>query len=488
MAFECASCSPFRIPPELLCEIFRLLSFRDRVQSTHVCKYWRSAALDHPRALWSIIYSHGLRTGALGDQLARTRGVLVDVAVLLKDSTLDEAMSAISTHLHHIRSLVLYSANLGEGEVSMSNIHYLYEYLAHPAPMLEELDIALAIDDTHPDDFNMRDPCQRRMRSRILSFDYALNADLFAGDAPRLRQAAWLVMELNPDGCAALRGLRRLAFESRRLSSAHVDAIINCLPQLKCLLIEVTDIEGLPNPPRPAAFQLDELYLSIPEHGSRAREQDIIPVLEYLGYRNISRVATYRFLGWLECFTAPPRSLPRILHLDAVGGLPYWHMVDANGFVSQALYLFTRDLLDTPLGIRLLENLETLVIEASLVYRLGGRALLPRLSHISIRFRDTTAAKIRPEPSLHCPSLQSMDIWWDTEQPREPGIISQCLAYCLKSVAYTPRPPLHVTIRGAGLTRLTNDDPTFTLTFSSEPVPESFIVERSTRWHVLDTE
>ncbi|EJD36442.1 hypothetical protein AURDEDRAFT_174493 [Auricularia subglabra TFB-10046 SS5] len=492
MALDNALSVPFRIPPELLCEIFKLLCFCDRVQATHVCKYWRTASLEHSRALWSIIHSNGMKSGALGDQLARTRGVPVDVAVLLKGTTMDEAMSAISAHLHHIRSLVLFTYDLGQGEVEMENIHQVYKYIARPAPMLEELDIALAIPDYHPDDFRTNDRWERWMRSRILAFDYTMPPDLFAGHAPRLRQAAWLVMELNPQGCAALSGLTRFAFEARRLLASQLHIIVNCLPQLKCLLIEIHDFEGLPDSPRPETFVLDELYLSIPERGFlRDEEQDILPVLEYLGYTRIPRVVTYRFDKWLDCFTAPPRSLPHTLHLDALGFMStsFWHMVDDRGFVSQGLRVPAHEMLDTPLGRHLFANLETLVIETSVLLSHREFPPLPRLSHLCMRIRERLSGvpplKTPSEPVLDCPSVETLEIWWDSDQPTcDPGEISRDLDFCLKSVSYNPDPPLHVILRGATPPSDELPHPSYTVTVSNEPVPESFVAERGIRWHV----
>ncbi|EJD36439.1 hypothetical protein AURDEDRAFT_188392 [Auricularia subglabra TFB-10046 SS5] len=478
---------PFNIPPELLCKIFTLLSFCDRIGATHVCKYWRDASLDHPGALWSNIRSQGLRPGVLHDQLARTRGVPVDLAVLLKDSTFDEAMFAISSHLHHIHSLHLYT-ELDEGEVSMENVRSIYEYLTRPAPMLEVLDIVLPIDDTHPDDYDADDETERRLRERTLSFDYTLNADLFAGHAPRLRQAAWLVMELNPNGCATLSRLTRFAFEGRRLSASHMAVIVNCLPHLKCLLIDIDDLEGLPDSPCPDTFKLEELYLDIPSHGSRERgEEDILPVLEYLGYREITRVTTGRFRDWLDCFTARPRGLPRSLHIDNIG-LPsfpstYWHMVNDHGFVSQGHSLQVHDVLATPLGIRLLENLRILVLETSLII---GRVYppLPRLSHLYLRVRTIPRSGAPASPCLRCPDLQRMEIWWDVnERNCSLGIISNSLAFWLKSVSWTPDPPLQVTVRGIARLPGSLVQP-YNLTLSHEPVPQSCTDERMTRWHI----
>ncbi|EJD36425.1 hypothetical protein AURDEDRAFT_174476 [Auricularia subglabra TFB-10046 SS5] len=391
-------------------------------------------------------------------------------------------MSAIAVHLPHIRSLKLHSEVLGEGEVSMDNIHSVYGYLARPAPMLEELDIALAIEDTPADDADLDDG----MRERVRSFDYTLPANLFDGHAPRLRQAAWLVMELNPNGCAALRGLTRLASEGRRLLRLHLNAMVN-LPQLKCLLIDIEDLEGLPDSPCPDSFQLEELYLSIP---SPDAEQDMRLALEYLGYRRIPRVMAYRFETWLDCFTAPPRSLPRILHLEAFGILlnPYWHMVDDEGFVSRGSFLPAQKLLMTPLGKRLFENLECLVLDTSLIPNRKYPSL-PRLLRLCMRI----CVPPRPEPSLasrlQCPTLQDMEIWWDTPQPvRDSAMISRGLAFCLQSVSYSPDPPLRVIVRGTGKAQVLDDDPhpSYALTVSSEPVPESFTMERTKRWHILD--
>lgn len=332
------------------------------------------------------------------------------------------------------------------------------------------------------------------MRDDILSFDYTLAEDLFAGHAPRLRKAAWLVMELNINGRAAFRGLTRFAFEGRRISASHLSVIVNCLPQLKCLLIESQDLEGLPDSPCPPTFLLDELYLDIPDRSDHGTgEQDILPLLEYLGYRRIPRVTTYRFDTWLDCFTASPRGLPRVLHLDAGGFLtmPYWHMVDEHGFVSRGLYVPAHEMLDTPLGSRLFENLESLVIETHVLISDRAFPPLPHLSHLCIRIRgpmrsssETTSGHI-----LICPSLQVMEIWWDTSDPPQGlDVISRGLAFCLVAVSHPADPPLHVILRGATVSTEEVPQSSCRVTVSSEPVPRSFVAERGSRWRVLTAE
>lgn len=62
-----------RLPPELLTTIFAYLDFDDLMSVTHVCAFWRAAALAHSQ-LWSTIESGG-NHGALAELLTRAPNV-----------------------------------------------------------------------------------------------------------------------------------------------------------------------------------------------------------------------------------------------------------------------------------------------------------------------------------------------------------------------------------------------------------------------------
>lgn len=403
-------------PPDVLCGVFELLPFAERVSVTHVCKHWRKTSLSFPGTLWSQIVSNGRREGVLRQLLDRSQGAPVEVEVLLWDKTYKHAMAAVSEHLFHIRRLHLYSRPPGEGEPDMDNIPHIYDALAVPAPILEELEIGLSFDDRDLDDYDSDDSVEAYMQQRALEFDDRIPTNLFAGHAPLLRKAAWLSMLLHPDGIPALAGVTRFSFECSHVPAAQLSAIVRTLPSLKALRIHEASRYDLPSEKPHGISHLEELELDT--HISYV--QSIRPLLQYLGYENVLDVAIFRTPRWLDHFASPPRSLPHTLHLHGNAlGLHDWHAEDSAGYTSRGLMMDTAEMLTKPLTRDMFANLAVLVAPLSvLLVDLEDLPELQRLTRLSLTTQEhDDGDRIRmlcrehtPARKLVCPNLRLLDV------------------------------------------------------------------------------
>ncbi|EJD34015.1 hypothetical protein AURDEDRAFT_176929 [Auricularia subglabra TFB-10046 SS5] len=254
----------------------------------------------------------------------------------------------------------------------MANIHRVYDALAHPAPALEELEIALHIDE--------------RTRLFVMPSEYYIPRDLFAGQAPLLRKAAWLTMELHPDGVPALAGLTRFRFEERTaLSASQLCAIVGTLPSLRSLCIKAKQGYKLPDNPAPATFRLDELDLDImPEMHRHTLYLD--PLLRYLGFEHIREVTTIWCHNWSDHFTGPPRNLPHTLQVHGPVEMQHdWYLISSSGYIARGRKFDSADLVRDPVMRIMFDYLRALVISTTLL--ITERAFVPpplRLTHLTL--------------------------------------------------------------------------------------------------------
>ncbi|KZW03422.1 hypothetical protein EXIGLDRAFT_721682 [Exidia glandulosa HHB12029] len=135
-----------RLPSDVLCAIFVLLDFGDRIRTTHICLHWRVVSIAHPGLLWSSIHTHGRRRGAFRRQLERAKDVPVHVVITLRRrgwgntiAEFDRSFLALRDHMAHVKTLRIFLFT----PVSR-HVHGVVQALrVVPAPVLLRLDINL---------------------------------------------------------------------------------------------------------------------------------------------------------------------------------------------------------------------------------------------------------------------------------------------------------------------------------------------------------
>ncbi|KZV87666.1 hypothetical protein EXIGLDRAFT_723426 [Exidia glandulosa HHB12029] len=141
-----------RLPPEVLCTIFELLNFGDRVLATHICRYWRETSLNAPATLWSHIVTHGRKSGVFLAQLERARSVPVYIRAEPAEKLIAETMLAIQLHMAHIVELsVTCTGNNGVDGIPRGIALLILDALRRPAPLLTDLSLTV-FDETFMDE------------------------------------------------------------------------------------------------------------------------------------------------------------------------------------------------------------------------------------------------------------------------------------------------------------------------------------------------
>ncbi|KZV98562.1 hypothetical protein EXIGLDRAFT_727641 [Exidia glandulosa HHB12029] len=123
-----------RLPPEILCSIFALLSFADRVQTSHVYHPWRNASLAFPARLWAMI-PPTTRLDIMSSLLDRTAALAIPVDLMgvhLKDPQRVVPICELAKlHMPHIRTLRLHI-----DEFAPAQSRAITSLLHTPAPVL----------------------------------------------------------------------------------------------------------------------------------------------------------------------------------------------------------------------------------------------------------------------------------------------------------------------------------------------------------------
>ncbi|KZV98563.1 hypothetical protein EXIGLDRAFT_746566 [Exidia glandulosa HHB12029] len=168
-----------RLPPEVLCSIFRYLPLAGRISTSHVSHHWRNASLAFPAELWSEIPPTNL-LDTLSPLLDRTAtlGLPVDLLGVRLPSSDGQRVACLcellKRHLWHIRTLILDAfctegqrgdlASLLESAAPMLRHFYLeINHFARPsfqrgiftgdAPNLERLELGKYATPLHLPDF-----------------------------------------------------------------------------------------------------------------------------------------------------------------------------------------------------------------------------------------------------------------------------------------------------------------------------------------------
>ncbi|KZV86803.1 hypothetical protein EXIGLDRAFT_724433 [Exidia glandulosa HHB12029] len=138
-----------RLPSDVLCTIFALLNFGDRIRTSHVSVHWRAASLAYLGLLWSLIITRGRRRGTFREQLERAKGAPVTVVISFYfkslftwiDTTreLDRSLKALADHMAHVQSLRIFVLTRNK-----RHVHTVVQSLrAMPAPQLCRLQLII---------------------------------------------------------------------------------------------------------------------------------------------------------------------------------------------------------------------------------------------------------------------------------------------------------------------------------------------------------
>ncbi|KZV91457.1 hypothetical protein EXIGLDRAFT_769896 [Exidia glandulosa HHB12029] len=249
------------VPAEIFIDVLSHLTFHDLVAASHVCQLWRSTAINDA-ALWAnVITRFKPYVGAsfVKDELIRrTRDMPLDLEMYIGRPV---AVEALGNHLHHVRRLTLNIDSHYEGWGSPPEVPMLLMHaLRKPAPLLEEFSISF---------------------EEVLS-DIGFQimpADVFAGQAPRLRTVAAVGMQLPFHPYAAFENVQRFVSRAPSNHSARFPFVpviemvrnIGAYRGLKHLVVlqdpvyparVLTETSGLFDTLRDIAHTLDVLELS----------------------------------------------------------------------------------------------------------------------------------------------------------------------------------------------------------------------------------
>ncbi|EJD34537.1 hypothetical protein AURDEDRAFT_131109 [Auricularia subglabra TFB-10046 SS5] len=193
-----------KLPLEIMAHCIALLSFEDRITSSHVSRTWRSIAVATP-SIWTDIDLSSRQESAelmLGKALDRSANLPVDIRMqtmhpgVMRGCTFENQLNG---HWHRIRSfLFLYPA--------LSNRHELQPVapvFTEPAPMLELFKHA----------------------------GYQLHTNLFGGHSERLRRLH-LGHTFFPPSCPGVSGVTELAFQVPQYKWDNRHDSVQSLPRL----------------------------------------------------------------------------------------------------------------------------------------------------------------------------------------------------------------------------------------------------------------
>ncbi|KAI0654753.1 hypothetical protein C8Q70DRAFT_469945 [Cubamyces menziesii] len=125
-----------RLPPEVFCNIFEYLqddggNIADIINATHVCKQWRSIALDAAK-LWTAFYINNIEVATTF--LARSRNQAIKLFLTEARHPVHHIARLVAPHIARVRVL---RVRTSEDKTVMR----LFSRFIHEAPKLEELSI-----------------------------------------------------------------------------------------------------------------------------------------------------------------------------------------------------------------------------------------------------------------------------------------------------------------------------------------------------------
>ncbi|KZV99581.1 hypothetical protein EXIGLDRAFT_724604 [Exidia glandulosa HHB12029] len=252
---EGSSVTPWSLPPELLCSIFLLLDYEDRLVASHVCKYWRDVSFSYPAALWSTITTCGLVKGAVRAHLERARDA-PELSVRVYSQTLRtlvECIHELSSHMPRVRHLAIVVAHAGRPR------NVITAALAHhdaSNAMVEDALRGLAAPALH----------SLILAGRNLD-DISILGE-FLGGAPNLRALNVSgSFRLTPEACRNVTGVETLVISVHKGRLWATAECIPALPQLRHLHVTIlrepgtTDLIVSQTPLSSFAPSLQSLYV-----------------------------------------------------------------------------------------------------------------------------------------------------------------------------------------------------------------------------------
>ncbi|KAH9890670.1 hypothetical protein C8Q73DRAFT_134960 [Cubamyces lactineus] len=311
-----------RLPPEVFCSIFEYLqddggNIADIINATHVCKQWRSIALDAAK-LWTAFYINNLEVATTF--LARSRNQTIKLFLTETRHPIHHIARLVAPHIARVRVLRVRTSE-------DKTVLRLFSRFVHEAPRLEELSIEKEFRQ-FPPPLETSNPLPRlfggslpRESLRTLTVRYISFLPRFSGPSVLVNLEIRRDISLDRDFCA--RGLVELlqncpVLERARITLAGIipgteaphDVLVARLPRLERLAVFSTPaltayILASVVVPRTARVALQTLYTDPANAGygmvPRAREESL-PFL-----RGVRRVELFveerRFL--LRCFHAP---------------------------------------------------------------------------------------------------------------------------------------------------------------------------------------
>ncbi|KZT67775.1 hypothetical protein DAEQUDRAFT_728773 [Daedalea quercina L-15889] len=251
-----------RLPDELFAEIFWYIAQADPchrrrlseitglptlIPVTHVCKHWRSMALENAR-LWATLLVEGFSTpgyislGAIrstalmAEYLRRSKSHPLSITTMpLSEDCVVDFADILQPHIHRIKRLHIRTGT----EFAML---FVLLQLQMAAPHLEELSLEVS-------------------HSTEIQHSYLEYWDtiLFCGQTPSLRSLSLSQVSI-PLGVLWLRGLRHLTLNAHNMHmNAFLDALEKC-PSLEALII----LDDRPSAPLPGTSTIRGRVVSLP--------------------------------------------------------------------------------------------------------------------------------------------------------------------------------------------------------------------------------
>ncbi|KZV87698.1 hypothetical protein EXIGLDRAFT_839795 [Exidia glandulosa HHB12029] len=386
-----------RLPSDVLCTIFALLNFGDRIRTSHVSVHWRAASLAYLGLLWSLIITRGRRRGTFREQLERAKGAPVTVVISFYfkgrftwiDTTreLDRSFKALADHMAHVQSLRIFVLTRNK-----RHVHTVVQSLrAIPAPQLCRLRLVIP-----------------QMRARYPS--PFISDDIFGREAPLLTKVRLDLRVPNPIP-SAFRHVEALHLSLGSESGAVTLMTLSTMSRLRDLhLCDFYYPSATPTTAWPIALR--SLYL----------ENVFVPrVLPYFGAENVQNVWVKHYAAAID--DAFPTEDPQLnvrayLHQTFTRTLD---IVQADGKYRCVIYPRTVDvparfiehLTDVIIDERYLlcPNSEDRTLSLSCVLRLVI-VLMDAHNLVGARYDDTLLHCVSHASctSVACPALEVLNV------------------------------------------------------------------------------
>lgn len=203
-----------RLPPELLCRIFRFLDLKDRILTSHVSKHWRAVSLAASSVLWNRVVARHPRPGMLHALLERSKDAPVHLMLTLGPDNVQDAAACLSKHMHHLQYLRLEFTD----ELDPRGDEQLSRALCTPAPMLETF----------------------MLLSGRGGFEFNDGRAIFSDDAPLLRLVKFQSDIDYFTSAGAFSRVRKLVYQAESFDLAYdLSELFAVFPNVEALSLEI---------------------------------------------------------------------------------------------------------------------------------------------------------------------------------------------------------------------------------------------------------